>query len=429
MNLTETLRSYGYRSLQRFQEGGVPGLTHFVRIGLERRIYDFGVHPLLMTVASDRFLSNPELTEYAATSGRLVQTGLDDSISLADGTMSKLRLRETSERPGDAIDLVLTDEHGTRHSPVPPYFTETDTRIRECPEARLAGPVPVGFTADHRLILDTVFHTRQHSPRLRWTLRRAFEDGGLRELRSMFSPPERAADTSLERAALLTSLWGDNFGHWMSEELLKLRYLEQYERQTGAFPTLVVKRNPPDWKVEYLEELGYGDRYVEWDGGPIDVQTLVVPPFPHPTPGALQWLRSRIPDVESHDSTIDRVYISRQSDKKNRRVANWGAVSDLLAEYGFESYALEELSVRDQANLFRTADIVAGVHGAGFSNTMFADRPTLIEILDGHVHPGSAWAYISAIFGWEHHYLWGSAQDDGIHVELDRLEKAICEAV
>ena len=75
------------------------------------------------------------------------------------------------------------------------------------------------------------------------------------------------------------------------------------------------------------------------------------------------------------------VYVSRR-DAAFRRVRNETEVEALLAEYGFESYALTELSFREKVDLFAGARAVVGPVGAGLVNIVFCPEGTpLIELL------------------------------------------------
>lgn len=76
----------------------------------------------------------------------------------------------------------------------------------------------------------------------------------------------------------------------------------------------------------------------------------------------------------------DRIFISRSSARR-RRIANEKDVSSLLERHGFQTVATETLSPDDQRALFAKASVIAGMHGAGLTNTVFA-RPgaTLIEL-------------------------------------------------
>ena len=51
-----------------------------------------------------------------------------------------------------------------------------------------------------------------------------------------------------------------------------------------------------------------------------------------------------------------------------------------LEKRGFESYALENLSFRQQVELFSEAEIVGGAHGAGLTNIFFSPHVKVVEL-------------------------------------------------
>jgi capsular polysaccharide biosynthesis protein len=55
-------------------------------------------------------------------------------------------------------------------------------------------------------------------------------------------------------------------------------------------------------------------------------------------------------------------------------------VVEMLRGYGFESYALEELSVATQVELFANAELVVAPHGAGLANVLYADDVAIVEL-------------------------------------------------
>ena len=75
-----------------------------------------------------------------------------------------------------------------------------------------------------------------------------------------------------------------------------------------------------------------------------------------------------------------RIYITRGSSRVGRRVANEAEVQRLLERFGFRSHALEELPLAAQIELFFDAEAVVGVHGAGLTNLLFADRAAVVEL-------------------------------------------------
>lgn len=75
-----------------------------------------------------------------------------------------------------------------------------------------------------------------------------------------------------------------------------------------------------------------------------------------------------------------RIYVSR-GDTPRRRIANEGEILPMLSRHGFEVIAPGTLGFRDQVVLFSGAEVVAGAHGAGLTNILFApDSAKVLEI-------------------------------------------------
>ncbi len=82
-----------------------------------------------------------------------------------------------------------------------------------------------------------------------------------------------------------------------------------------------------------------------------------------------------------------RVYISR-STRGSRNIANEPELVKVLEQRGFETVEFERLSVSGQAELMSRAEIVVGVHGAGFTNLSFCKPGTrVVEIFGDYVVP------------------------------------------
>lgn len=75
-----------------------------------------------------------------------------------------------------------------------------------------------------------------------------------------------------------------------------------------------------------------------------------------------------------------RLYINR-SDARKRNIRNEAEIWPSFDRHGFESIAAGKLPFRDQVRLFSEAEMIAGPHGAGFSNLLFApDGAKVLEI-------------------------------------------------
>jgi hypothetical protein len=70
-----------------------------------------------------------------------------------------------------------------------------------------------------------------------------------------------------------------------------------------------------------------------------------------------------------------------------RRLVNEDAVIRALEAQGFQTVLAERLSFREQVELFATAEIVVGAHGAGLTNMLHApQQATLIELMNAACH-------------------------------------------
>ncbi len=73
-----------------------------------------------------------------------------------------------------------------------------------------------------------------------------------------------------------------------------------------------------------------------------------------------------------------KIYINRKDSLVPRYIINENEVSNCLIENGFTSITLSDLSFIEQVQLFKNADYIAGLHGAGFANIIFCKPDTKI---------------------------------------------------
>jgi len=97
----------------------------------------------------------------------------------------------------------------------------------------------------------------------------------------------------------------------------------------------------------------------------------------------IEWLRKKfIISSKSNKDLPKKIYINRKDsvyDSKNiRKIINENEVVEFLKKNGFESIVLSELSFEDQVKLFMNAEVVTGLHGAGYANIVFCSPNTKI---------------------------------------------------
>ncbi|MEA5573192.1 glycosyltransferase family 61 protein [Calothrix sp. UHCC 0171] len=261
--------------------------------------------------------------------------------------------------------------------------------VSEIANAQLVGSTAIGFDNKANIIAETTLPpVGDLSPRYQGSI----------PLQSLLIKKLPELKThQLSTACSLVSLWSKTYYHWFLDFLTRIEGLEYYQEQAGCKPLLIIDSNPTSWQIESLKLVGYSlDDCIQWDKTKVTVKKLVVPAFRQPgnwvSPSALHWLRQRIfsnlptADINQHFSS-KRIYISR-SQASGRRVINEDEVMQFLAPYGFVSYSLETMNFMEQIQLFSSAEIIIGPHGAGFTNIIFSQKqPIVIEFVTPWVSP------------------------------------------
>ena len=170
----------------------------------------------------------------------------------------------------------------------------------------------------------------------------------------------------------LYGLYGDNYWHFIYDCLAKLYILTQAEpgtpvtiplpaalsqtaRETleAAMPDQCTIRTIPKGEWVHAERILFLSFASRLGNG-------------HLPAVVINYLRDTIfrrLGMEIEEKPSERIYISRAG-AHHRRVLNEAEVMDCLSRYGFNLVRLERLSFREQVNLFRKAQIVAGPAGA-----------------------------------------------------------------
>lgn len=148
---------------------------------------------------------------------------------------------------------------------------------------------------------------------------------------------------------------------------MQLYMLEEYGRETGTYPDIIIRDVDYEWVKELLELVEYPGEIIEWDGGVIEVKKLVIPSATEPTIEESKWLKDRM--TENSDAGIDasnKIFVSRQ-DSDVRKIENFEEVKRKLKEEGFDIITPGENTVEEQVKIFEDAEIIIGPHGAGIN--------------------------------------------------------------
>jgi hypothetical protein len=189
-----------------------------------------------------------------------------------------------------------------------------------------------------------------------------------------------------------------NYSHWLLDYLPRLRL-----RGDASLP-LIVNGPIARFQSEALKFLGIeDDELIQLEyPATLPVRDLfypgicsssITPPHPFRTE-VLTWLRDAFAPLMTSDRKERRIFISRKEEAHawGRRLLNHEEVESIAKRHDFEIVALEKLGFAEQVRLFSSAAIIAGAHGAGFTNMVFAPAGTKLVELIGPQFSDSAWS-------------------------------------
>jgi capsular polysaccharide biosynthesis protein len=159
-------------------------------------------------------------------------------------------------------------------------------------------------------------------------------------------------------------------------------------------------------KRSTLDLLGYqSPSFVEAADEVIQVNELTVIETDGFDPVRLNELRQRL--VGNQDVTPrSRLYISREK-CHYRKLLNESEIWPELERQGFEKVFLEDLSLQEQIRKLHSAEIVLGVHGAGFANILFCRPGTLVIEIQDPEDPNPHFYALASLLGLTYNVLVG----------------------
>lgn len=373
--------------------------------------FDTGYRKLILKQSVAPWLLNQ-------TSRQLATTSDLSSLGTAFGTCWNRPVVEQRPMIPEKTTTDKTFESMThRESPTP--------QVCEIKCADLWLPSGLGVAPDGTFIGDTISFPYAAANRLSTALSRCMRQNGIRwTYRRVLQQTSSSPNTQIKTACPLIPMW-NNYYHWTAEVLTRLAGVEYYRRTTGQMPALVVPENMAGWMKESLRLLGYGpSNWVAPAAPAVGVDRLVVPSHPDPSPEECRWLRDRAHKSLDIDTASDRnrIYISR-AQATRRRIRNEAAVIETLAEWGFRSYQLEDLSVDDQIRLFADAEVVVAPHGAGLANIIYSDDIKILELFGSELK--STFYRIARLMDHEYSYLRCPQQGLDLRVDIKQLQNTV----
>ena len=334
-------------------------------------------------------------------------------------------------RPREEEIKDFFEDYSYKYKPQRPFVCE----LEKC---KLLGPHGIAMGEDGRLILETLDHGIQEFVRLP-RYNRTRNTFIKHTLDNESSGQEPIVDDRI--VPMICS--ENNYYHWVTEYLPKLRHIEDYQLKTNREVTLLLEPNHGSFVRESLTVAGFGsDKCISMDDLFSNrVAHLVVPIhrshfFNHLSPirsyyspslDDIQWVRERIwagTEVGTPENDV-RIFVSRQG-ASERKILNYNEFFEVLQGRGFESYKLEHFSFQEQVELFSRAEVIMGPIGAGLVNMIFSNDPLVIELLPRKKLESNAgivphFYFLSDMLDFEYEPILIEDEGDDLVVDIDEF--------
>jgi len=198
--------------------------------------------------------------------------------------------------------------------------------------------------------------------------------------------------------SLLTGGAGnDNYWHWLFDVLPRINICENII-ELDKIDFFLLPDNKKKFQIETLEILGIPQRKQISSVNFRHIISKELYATNHPvllTNDATndiqniplwisEWLKKKFikKNINEKVNFSKKIYIARSDSISNikdlRSITNEEKVKQFLLQNGFKIIKLGELHFKDQVLTFNNADIIVGLHGAGFANLTFCKSNTKI---------------------------------------------------
>lgn len=208
-----------------------------------------------------------------------------------------------------------------------------------------------------------------------------------------------------------------NYFHWMIDALPRFAIVAESGLLNGESINVIVSGNHQVYQLESLRKLGLDrEKIISLEEHPfVKCKELITPSLtclsgnmPYWTIDFLQktfsdWLRP----IEEMPK---RIFVSRAK-ASSRRLINEEVVKGYLLEHNFVTVCLEGKSLKEQVELFFNADEIVGIHGAGFTNLVFAKQGTNVIEFFPSTYVNQCYWTIASHCNLNYAYLLGEGDD------------------
>lgn len=174
-----------------------------------------------------------------------------------------------------------------------------------------------------------------------------------------------------------------NYWHLLMDDIPTLFFLEQAGINITNFDFVICEKNQFQAAFELYEMSGIKSKKVvslsEFRHFLCEELYFVTGTFAL-SPESLIFTRRKVIGELEYEKTLNKgkKFIITRDDSPIRRWLNQNECTNKLVKLGFEIISTSLLSIKEQANLFRQASMIIGVHGAGLTNSLFMREGSIV---------------------------------------------------
>lgn len=278
------------------------------------------------------------------------------------------------------------------------------------PHVTLAGKYALAFTCQNQFIQDSSYpiyieNKEDHS----------YTSLSISSLLQLYFGFSQRLDF---KVASLINAWNGNYFHWVTDMLPRVQAILLHQQIHNCKVKVLIEKDYKPYQKDSLLLLGIKEEnIIYWEGKKTLVKEFILPSFRKGwkdtekvyrfnSMSSLKWVRDTILSQKEFNNIYPpKIYISR-SKANGRHILNEAELLNILKDYNYHIYYLEDLSFEEQVVLFSKATHVISPHGAGLTNLCWGDNIKVLEIFSAKVFNNS-FSEISRAYGHDYYCMEG----------------------
>ena len=217
------------------------------------------------------------------------------------------------------------------------------------------------------------------------------------------------------RTLVLASTGGDTYFHWITDVLPRLGLARRAGYNIASFDWVLVNGLTHPFQQETLKHIGIPkNRCLFFNKKELayEIEEALLPSLPGVPgvvpPETVDFLRNTFSTKKNSRSR--KIFIGR-GEAKHRPLIHEREIWAQLENRGFDSVDCGKMSVQEQAEVFGSAEVVVGAHGAALTNLVFCRPGTRVVELFSPAYVNPCYRDLCIAAGLRHAAVIGNGED------------------